>query len=322
MPSLGYLYDHPLELASRSSPLRWDLDLLMAGVPAQVAPDHYLHPGFPDLALDQDGVGACVAFAGETIQNANESEDEGAYLFDTASAFVAYDWLKHGHNSFPGDGIPNAEGSYPEALWKLALMEGLPDKNGKVHRISAYYSHSFASDADFEFLQQVILAFGPVNFGIPWPSNWMASPPTPYKMPTPTAPSGGHSITFGGWDIDPDGKWLAGIQTWGRWGGPKGIYKVRPEWLYGPPLGPQIMWKTVDIKEAPTPPTPDPEGPMLALVDKVQRLVDSHLGAQVYKLDGSTPLVLIKSGPSNIASAGKLEQDFYLILVSIGGILQ
>ena len=330
--SLGYLYDHPLAIEARNDPRNWPMSLLMDGQPYQVPPAHYLHPGFPDEPLDQDGIGACVAFAGETIQNANEYEDEGPYLFKTGvwtggpsstGAFRCYYDLKHGYGSYPGDGIPDAEGSFPEALWRLALLEGLPDISGKRHKISAYYSHQFASDLDFEFLQQVILTFGPVNLGIPWPGNWMASPPGPYyKMPAPGGFVGGHSITVGGWDIWDDGvKWLTNVQTWGRFGGPKGTYRIRADWLYTAPMGPQIIWKTVDIEEAPTPPTPDPEGPMLAILDRIPRLVDCPLAAQVYKLDGTTPLVQIKSGNLGISSLAKLDQGYYLILVSIGGLL-
>ena len=137
---LGYAIDHPLAIASQASKRHWPMALLMAGRPVQTAPAHYLHPDLAPTALDQtapnpyyDGQGTCVAAAGETIKDAQEHADWGKWLFSTDSQFLAYHWLKHGtpDGSYPGDGVPG-EGSYPEALWRMALVYGLPDAAGTL----------------------------------------------------------------------------------------------------------------------------------------------------------------------------------------------
>ena len=330
---LGYAIDHPLAVASQTSDKHWPMTLLMRDVPPVAAPAHYVHPDLSPTALDQtapnpygEGNGTCVAAAGETIKQAQEHADWGQWLFSTDSQFTAYHWLKRGtpDGSFPGDGIPNVEGSYPEALWKMALAYGLPAASGQLHKISAYYSHPFGGPADLDFLKQVILAYGPVNFAIPWPGNWFGAPPAPDYRFTGIYPSaGGHSITVGGWDDEADGTWLVAVQTWGtHWTNEQGIYRFRAEWLYTQPLGPQLMWKTVDIKDAPAPPPPTPEGPMLTVVDRVGRLVDSAVGKPIYALDGTTVLSPLKSGELGLASPALLSGGYYAILASVNGVLQ
>lgn len=322
-PSLGFAHDHPDAIASQTSDRHWSMALLMEGVPARVAPARYLDPDIPPNALDQDGLGACVAFAACTIRDAQEHAEWGKWLYATGSfvapksgAYLAYDWLKHGHGTYPGDGIAS-EGSYPEQAWKLAKAEGLPDGKNAPHKISAYYSHSLASDADLTFLQGVLMEYGPVNVATPW--GWATSmagaPKGPsYLMPRPGPIVGGHSYTIVGWETYAGVVHLTCMNSWGAWGSPQGLFRFPASWLYAAPLGPQIVWKTVDAEDAPV--------ASLAIVDKVARLLDTALGAQIYRTDGSTPLAKVSSGELGIASSAALSGNHYAVIVSVGGVLQ
>lgn len=329
-PALGYAIETPEAQASLANPQRWPLSLLMATVPLQAAPAHYLDPDIGPHALNQDGLGACVPFQAETQKQAQEHKDWGQYLFISGSntvprtgAYLAYQWLKHGtpDGSFPGDGIPNSEGSYPEAVWKMAKVYGLPDKNGHLHKISAYYSHDFKDVGDLDFVKQVILAFGPVNFGIPWPPNWMAAPSGPfYRMPTPGGANSGHSITVAGWDDEPDDTWLVCLQTWGEdWTNAQGIYRIKASWLFGPPLGPQIVWKAVDIIDAPTPGGPN----VIPIIEKgYQRKVKIAAGVQFYDAATGTIAVVKLTTAATVFSPGAASPTQYLVEISTGGVLQ
>src|SRR5512137_1744308 len=134
MPSLGYLIDHPDAIAAREDARNWPAELL---VPTSVpVPDDFDTDCGP--TLDQDGVGACVAFSATSVRSYQEQIDEGGWKFDTPSAFEAYKWLKNGHGAYPGDGI-EGEGSFPKAVWQMALVEGIPGADGKARKISAYY---------------------------------------------------------------------------------------------------------------------------------------------------------------------------------------
>lgn len=336
--ALGYLYEHPDAIASQTSDKHWRMEWLMEGVPYKAPPPSFLCPDTPPAALDQNGLGACVAFAGCTIKQAQEHADwnEWRYVSGTwtgtstsTGAFRAYYDLKNGYGQFPGDGIPNAEGSYPEALWKLARLEGLPDKTGKRHVVSAYYSHSFASDTDLAFLQAVLMEYGPVNIASPWPGNWMSTLGGPnYFMRVPNSPISGHSYTIVGWETINGIVYLVCQNSWGTWGsGVQGLFRVPASWYYDGTygLGPQIIWKTVDFKEAPTPPPPDPGDKMLTVVDRKSRLVDSSVGKTLYKMDGTTVLTTIKAGALNLASPAALtdgQVPYYAVVVSSGGVLQ
>src|SRR5512139_4047280 len=88
--------EHPRAKAAYEDPRNWPLSLLMEGVAYQVPPAEYTCPGVRPNALDQDGIGACVAFSGVGIKDTEERIDQGAWLYDNPSAFLAYDRLKHG----------------------------------------------------------------------------------------------------------------------------------------------------------------------------------------------------------------------------------
>lgn len=264
---LGYLLDHPLAVASQSDPRRWPMRVLLDALPPVGAvPDHYIDPHIGLTALDQDGLGACVAFAGETVKQAQDHKDWGKYLYttgkwtggpDSTGAYLAYWWLKHGtpDGSFAGDGIPGYEGSYPEALWKMAKVYGLPDATGRPRKISAYYSSDMASEADDLVVQQAVIAAGPVNLGIPWPSTWSRTPPAPlFKQPFAFDIAAGHSITIAGWDVYADGLWWTCVNSWGPyWSNSQGLFRIKASWLHAAPFGPQVAWKPVDMPDAPVP---------------------------------------------------------------------
>lgn len=334
----GYLIDHPRAVASRENPLLWPMELLrpLLSTAVEDLPDHYRDAGMPSRAFNQIPIGGCVGFSNTGLMNTLEYRDEGKDLFNSGvwaeenstGAFLNYWRLKHGYGSYPGDGIPDAEGSYPEAFYRLAVAEGVIDRNGVMHKAEAYYSHRFSEWSDFDFVRQVIHDLGGINVGIPWGGNWFTAPASPaYKLPPFGGADGAHDITGYGWDIDPDGKWILFGQTWGEhWTDIQGTFRLRADWLFGPPLGPQIVWKLLDRKDAPAPPAPDPGGTMLTIVDKAQRMVDTTIGAQVYKVDGLTPLTPIKSGPTDIVAPYRMKDasgvEYYAIGVQIGGVLQ
>ena len=332
---LGYALDHPLAVAAREDPRNWPMSLLMEGRPLAAVPGRWLDPGI-SLALDQDGVGACVAFGGSVVMDCQEARDEGSHLFASGTwaasaastgAYRTYWDLKHGYRSFPGDGIPGAEGSYPEALWRLARAEGLVDRSGKRHRISAYYAHAFSGAQDLGFVQQVILALGPVLFGIPCPQSWFRAPAGPaFRMPAPSGPmAGGHAIACVGWETDPDGTvWLTFAQTWGRsWTDSRGLYRLRADWLWSAPLGPQVAWKAVDLRDAPVP--PEPENAMITAAPDTaatpwDRLVDLAPGTVITAADGRR--VPLTSGGTGVWSPFAVSPTVRAVRFSTGGVAQ
>lgn len=335
--STGYLYTHPDAIASQTSKRNWAMSLLVSGEP--VIPSRWMDPHARPNALDQNGLGACVAFAACTIWDAQEHKDWGRHLFVTGDygtpdsgsptgAFLAYRNLKRGFGSYPGDGIPNAEGSYPEQVWKMALSVGLPDKDGKRHKASAYYAQTITDRTSLDVVRRTIMAHGPVNIATPWADNWFKVPVGPqYTMPLPSSSIRyGHSYTCVGWETYGGVIYLTMQNSWGNWGSPMGLFRYPASWLYSSPLGPQVAWKTVDYKDAPTPPTPQPEGPMLALVDKTARTVDSTIGKQLWRADGTTPLVKLSSGVIKLASPAAYKNTagtlFYSIVISSGGVPQ
>lgn len=314
----GYLISHPLNVASLASTKRWPMELLMEGRPTLAVPDEYLDPSIGPVALDQDNVGACVAYAAETIKQAQDKDDWGAYLYDSASAMLAYRWLKGGHGSFPGDGIPNSEGSYPEAVWKLALTEGLPDTQGRTHKITAYYSHNLASEADDAFVEQVILAYGPVNVGIPW--YWSPDPLPPEYQVIWGGVNGAHSITIAGWKRYDGVRWWTGVNSWGPdWSNAQGIFRFRASDLHAVPLGPQIVWKVVDMPDAPAP----IGGEMLPVKDTIPRLVSIPVGTQFYSIIDNKPVVKLGGTvPARVNSVCALSDTQYAVRISTGGVPQ
>lgn len=336
MPSLGYLYDHPSNLASIASPNKWPLALL-ADATITIPPD-YLDPNLRPTALDQDGIGACVAFAAATIKQSEDKKDWGEFLYGsgvwTASpastgAFLSYWYLKHGtpDGSFPGDGAPTVEGSWPDAVWQMALKYGIVDLHGNPHKISAYYGGSLGSDADFLTVQQVIMAHGPVNVATPWPSNWMASPPAPaFQLPPPsTSIAGGHSWTIAGWNTTRYGRLMGiGVNSWGPdWSNPKGMFMFDPAWLYSGTLGPAPVWKPIDLPDAPKPPAPENQMfPALANTPSTpwDQLIDVPIGTDLTTADGR--LVPLKSGGIGLWSPFATSATSRAVWFSTGGVTQ
>jgi hypothetical protein len=267
MPSLGYLIDAPQAIASQQSPRHWPMALLLADRVYAEPPPSYMSPHVGPYALDQDGLGACVAFAACTIWNAAQHADWGDWRFvsgkfgtptvgDPTGAYLAYKWLKIGtpDGSFPGDGQPGLEGSWPEAVWKMAVAYGLPDKFGVLHKATAYYAQQLAGPEDWEIVKATIMQFGPVNVASMWPGNWFGDPVGPkYLRPAPGGAAGAHSYTVAGWETYEGEEYVTCLNTWGGWGSPQGIFRFPVKWLYSAPLGPQIAWKLVDRKDAPTP---------------------------------------------------------------------
>ena len=337
IPGTGFAWDDPAASASQTSDRHWPFSLLVSG--EDPLPSRYLDPNLRPNALNQDGIGACVAFAACTIWDAMEHKDWGRHLFATGTfgtpdsgnptgAYLAYRNLKRGFGSYPGDGLPTVEGSYPEQVWKLAKAEGLPDKDGKRHKAAAYYAQKLTDAASLDVVRRTIMATGPVNIATPWPSNWFAAPTGPrYILPAPLAIAYGHSYTCVGWETYAGVLCMTFVNSWGAWGSPQGIFRYPASWLFDRPLGPQVAWKVVDIREnAPTPPIPQPEGPMLTLVDKIARTVDSAVGKQLWRADGTTPLVKLSSGVLDLASPGRYANaagiTYYGLVISSGGIPQ
>lgn len=318
----GLLLDHPVTQAAYADPRNWPMTLLMEGVPFRVPPPEYTCPGVRPTALDQDGIGACVAFSGVNIKDTQEKLDHGAWLYDTPTAFLAYNRLKRGWGEWPGDGI-DSEGSYPQAFWEMARKVGVEDRNGRAWKISAWYTHDLADDDDLAFLQQVLLTFGPVSFGTVWPTNWFADPSAAedYRMPTPAGGYGGHAYSCIGWKTIAGVVWLTFVNTWGPWGSPQGIFRAKASWFYVQPLGPQIVHKIVDFDDVPDPPAPVQEDTVRAY-DALPRTFNCATGTQFYKQDGVTPLVALSSGGVGLYSPCRWSVDKYNVRISTGGIAQ
>ena len=65
---------------------------------------------------------------------------------------------------------------------------------------------------------------------------------------------------------------------------------------------------------------------MLTLIDKTARTADSTVGVQLWRADGTTPLVKLSSGVVGMASPAKYAATagvvFYSLVISSGGIQQ
>lgn len=323
--------DHPRSAEAYADPRNWPMELLLAGQPFAAPPASYTTSSVRPNALDQDGSPACVAFSGVLIKDTQEKVDQGGWYYDTPSAYLAYNRLKNGWGTWPGDGIPNAPGSYPQAFWEMARKMGVEDRNGRAWKVSAWYSHSFGSAADLAFLQQVLMlpadkGGGPVHIGTPWPSVWFATPSAAngYRMPYPSGGmSGSHAYVIIGWETYGSDVWLTCMNSWGAWGSPQGIFRIKADWLYAPPLGPQIIHKVLDEDNVPDPPAPPPSGgDAMKSYDAVPRTLDVRMGAQFYEADGTTPLVKLTSGGNDLYSPCKWDAGNYQVRISTGGVTQ
>ena len=331
MNGTGYAYEHPVAQAARDNPANWSIDVLMAGEPDRAVPTTFDCDLGP--TINQGALGACVAFAATGVKAWHEREDEGVWRFTTPTALVAYDWLKRGHGSFPGDGIPDVEGSYPLAVWKLARAEGIPS-TAQPRKITAYYQLATPEDADLEAfiaqVQQVIIAFGPVTVSRPWPANWFDDPGPDGIPPPPFGVNGGHMFVRKGWTtgpkstasgFSPTGRYWRNRQSWGSWGR---LDSFGRDAEFLTPFENDVVreaWKTVDLIDFPKPPAP--EAPTVTIYDAAPRdqLADLPLGTQLYRLDG-TPLVKLSSGGQAVWSPFATSATRRAVRISTGGVVQ
>lgn len=328
-PGLGYVIDHPSAVASLASTTHWPLSLLVATQPpVGIPPARWLDQNIAPDALDQNGLGACVAFAACTIWNAAEHKDWGRWLFASGDyapptgAYLAYDWLKHGSpdGSYPGDGY-DGEGSWPEAVWQLATKYGLPDAQGRVHKASAYYAMRMESPADLVAMQQAIMAVGPLNIATVWRFGF--NPPTaPEYRVSLGGINGAHSYTIAGWETYDGEVFLTCLNSWGAWGSPQGIFRFPARWLFEA-LGPQIVWKVTDIEDAPRPEPLPPVGSTTVLAaDAIPRLLDAPAGTQLYKQDGRTPLAKLAIPGVALYSPCAFNRDNYQVRIKTANVWQ
>jgi hypothetical protein len=342
MPSLGYLIDDPRAIAARTDPRNWSMALLVpTAVPVPDEFDCDLGP-----VLDQDGVGACVAFAATSVRNSQERVDEGKWVFDTDSAFLAYKWLKQGHGAYPGDGI-NAEGSYPQAVWQMAKVEGVPGIDGKARKIAAYYQlQGTPGSTDWIDTQiQVLLQFGAVTACSPWPNNWWDCG-TSGILPFPAGIAGAHMFVKKGFTLvgpkgsiaigmSPSGRYWKFRQSWGTASyrridkfGRAGEFLIpfEAETAYPNAFGGNgEVWKTIDLDEYPNPePTPPPTPEELMVVtDRTPMVVDLPIGLQLFKTDGVTPLVKMSAASANVYSpAGGPVATQRFVTITTSGVAQ
>jgi hypothetical protein len=333
MPSLGCLIDEPVAIEARNDPRNYSMaDLIVTEVPVPDTYDCDLGP-----TLDQDGVGACVAFAATSIRSHQEHIDEGSWEFDTAAAFKAYRWLKEGHGAYPGDGIPS-EGSYPKAVWTLAKVEGIPGRDGNARRIAAYYQlqGTPGSAAWVATQQQVILQFGPVSVSSAWPGNWWTCGASGL-LPYPSGNAGGHMFVKKGWwlsgakgalsgGMSPTGRYWRYRQSWGadsytrrdRFGRagefllPFEADTEYPRWGEGGEI-----WKTVDVKDD----DPTPGGKMVPVADKAARMLSIPAATQLFDISTGAPLVKM-SAAAKVHSPFAVNATQYAVVVTTGGVTQ
>jgi hypothetical protein len=337
MPGLGYAIDAPEAIAAREKPTNWPMALLVAlTLPVPGDWDADLGP-----VLDQDNVGACVAFSSTSVRSYQEKIDEGGWRFDSPAAFLAYDWLKNGHGSYPGDGY-NGEGSWPLACWTLAKAEGLPGADGKARRIAAYYqlTGSPGDQAWIDTQIQVLLQFGPVTVSSAWPANWWVANSANGFLPYPSGTAGAHQyVRKGFWlkgpvgplssGMSPTGRYWRHRNSWGTYGktdkfGRTGEFLLpfEADWQY-PNLKINEVWKTVDIKDAPAPPPPPPlQGDAMRAYDRQPRIFDLPLGTQFYRTDAVTPLVKLSKAAVGLYSGHAIDSASYEVVITTGGVMQ
>jgi hypothetical protein len=334
MPSLGYLIDAPEAVAARTDPRNYNMaDLIVTEVAVPDDLDYDLGP-----CLDQDGVGACVAFAATAIRMGQELVDEGTFEFNTDSAFTAYSWLKKGHGAYPGDGV-DAEGSYPSAMWQMAKVEGVPGIDGNARKIESYWQlqGTPGSAAWIETQLQVLTQFGPVSVATPWPGNWWGCGPSGI-LPFPAGLAGAHMYVKKGHTlVGPKGALAAGMSPSGRywrmrqsWGDAaytrRDRYGRAGEWLlpfeaeaaYPNAFGGNgEIWKTIDI----TGDDPTPGGDMVPAKDKTARLLSVPAGTQLYALETGAPLVKV-AATSRLLSPFAYSLTQYAVIVTTSGVQQ
>jgi hypothetical protein len=170
------------------------------------------------------------------------------------------------------------------------------------------------------------MQFGPVNVASPWPANWFGAPVGPkFLKPSPAGVAGGHSYTIVGWETYDGVLYVTCVNSWGAWGSRQGIFRFPIKWLFEAPLGPQIVWKVTDMKDAPTPPPPPPvETEVLPIYDAApfDQAVDLLAGVQLYETDGKTPMVKLSTTTAGIRSPFATSATQRLIRIRTGGVVQ
>jgi len=338
MPSLGYLIDAPEAIAARTDPRNYNMaDLIVTEVAIPDELDYDLGP-----CLDQDGVGACVAFAAVAVRMGQELVDEGTFEFDTASAFETYRWLKQGHGAFPGDGIPNVEGSFPSAMWQMAKVEGVPGIDGVPRKIESYWQlqGTPGSPEWIETQLQVLTQFGPVTEAMPWPNNWWDCGTTGI-LPFPQGLAGAHMYVKKGHTLvgpkgalavgmSPSGRYWKKRQSWGEAAyrrrdkfGRAGEFLIpfEAEAAYPNAFGGNgEIWKTIDIKGD----DPTPGGDMVPAKDKgITRIVTAPAGTQLYDIETGAALVKLGgTGNIRLTSPFSVSTTQYAVILTTGGTQQ
>lgn len=331
MPSLGYLYDSPEAIAARTDPRNYNMASLI--VTEVAIPDELDH----DLGevLDQNGVGACVAFAATAIRNWAEHLDEGSWEYGTPEGFKSYAWLKNGHGAWPGDGL-DGEGSIPLFIWQMAKLEGLPGKDGNARKIESYYQLQGwpGSPEWIETQLQVLVQYGPVSVSSAWPANWWSCGPTGI-LPFPGGTAGGHMFVKKGYTLvgpkgsiavgmSPSGRYWKYRQSWGEVYQRKDKFGRAGEFLIPfeadtnyPNFQIGEVWKTIDIKGD----DPTPGGNMVPAKDKVARLVNVPSGTQLFDIESGAAIVKL-SVAAKLYSPFMVNATQYAVIVTTGGVQQ
>lgn len=309
----------------------WDIHLALAAAPT-AAPPKFHHPGCT-VTLNQSPYGACVGYGTTAAHAAQELADEGRMLIPTVLDPLHLYAASKGLRWPPPPDAPilplswdPTPGTWPTLVLAEAKANGIPTKDGSPPRkIGAYYllGEPNATAGFLDVYQQTLLQLGPAIFSMLWTQNWFVTLAGGY-MAAPNfsnAPSG-HLVEACGYQT-PCGTGLAGCtwdaichQTWGDGWGRDPEFKAHFR-IHSPHLG-QVgkeAWKWTDVKGSGSVAS-------LVIVDKIARLVDTTIGAQIYRVDGTTPLVKISSGNLGIASSAALSGNFYAVIVSVGGILQ
>jgi hypothetical protein len=135
--------------------------------------------------------------------------------------------------------------------------------------------------------------------------------------------SGGHAYTLAGWKQLNGETYVGMMNNWGEWGHPQGRFYFPVRWLFSYPLGPQLVWKTVDIDDAVIPPPPQPEGSHMQIIEpQVMRQLQVPLGKNIYDQSGKKVLTTLQSvGPAGVASPFAFYGGFYGVVISTGGVL-
>ena len=197
---------------------------------ATTFPTSFIVPYAPPVT-NQGTTPQCVAHASGGMKAQQDRRDNGLWFnFNKPSFFAAIGGT--------------ASGASLRAAMRYMLAYGYPivtyDRRA-YHKIAAYYAASLAHLA----IKAAVMNFGPMVFGIRWPTSW-SRPGAGGIVPAPSGPTGGHAILAIGWR---DGYGLRFRQSWGTGWGAGGDCYIPMRYLStadGSPLQAFEAWKTVD----------------------------------------------------------------------------